>query len=74
MRRRLPDVIGIGPAHGGTTWLYRDLKARIGMPLPKKETHFFDQHYEKRINWYADRCNIENFASSDTRCESRNHL
>jgi hypothetical protein len=55
MARRLPDFIGIGPAHGGTTWLHWVLKARVGLPLPKKETHFFDRHYEKGIDWYADR-------------------
>jgi hypothetical protein len=54
MGRRLPDFIGIGPAHGGTTWLHWVLKARVGLPLPKKETHFFDQHYAKGIDWYAE--------------------
>lgn len=55
MGRRLPDFIGIGPAHAGTTWLHWVLKARVGLPLPKKETHFFDQHYANGIDWYADR-------------------
>jgi Sulfotransferase domain len=55
MVRRLPDFIGIGPAHGGTTWLHWVLKARVGLPLPKKETHFFDRHYVKGIDWYSER-------------------
>lgn len=55
MQVRLPDVIGIGPAHAGTTWLHWVLKARVGLPLPDKETHFFDHHYDKGLAWYAER-------------------
>src|SRR5262249_7859395 len=54
-RARLPNVIGIGPAHAGTTWLHWVLKTRVGLPLPDKETHFFDHHYQKGLAWYADR-------------------
>jgi len=49
---RLPDFIGVGPAHAGTTWLYWVLKSRVGFPAGKKETHFFDYHYERGIEWY----------------------
>lgn len=52
---RLPEFIGIGPAHAGTTWLHWVLKERVGLPSPKKETHFFDYHYENGIEWYAAR-------------------
>lgn len=52
---KMPDFIGIGPAHGGTTWLHFALKLRVGLPLPQKETHFFDWHYGKGIQWYAER-------------------
>lgn len=38
--RRLPDFIGIGPAHAGTTWLHWVLKVRVGLPLPKKRLTF----------------------------------
>lgn len=55
MGRRLPDVIGIGPAHAGTTWLHWVLKGHVGLPEPKKETHFFDRHYANGIEWYAER-------------------
>jgi len=51
----LPEFIGIGPAHAGTTWLHWVLKARVCLPLPKKETHFFDWHYANGIEWYAER-------------------
>lgn len=53
--KRLPDFIGIGPAHAGTTWLHWVLMPYAGLPLPKKETHFFDWHYEKGVDWYAER-------------------
>jgi hypothetical protein len=26
--------------------------AHTGLPLPKKETHFFDWHYEKGLDWF----------------------
>lgn len=51
----LPEFIGIGPAHAGTTWLHWVLKERVCLPLPKKETHFFDWHYANGIEWYAAR-------------------
>jgi len=53
MPPRLPDFIGIGIAHAGSTWLHWALKERVGLPLPKKETHFFDWHYERGLDWYA---------------------
>ena len=52
---RLPNFIGIGPAHAGTTWLHWVLMPYTGLPLPKKETHFFDWHYDRGLNWYAER-------------------
>jgi hypothetical protein len=52
MLQRLPDFIGIGLAHAGSTWLHWALKERVGLPLPKKETHFFDWHYERGLDWY----------------------
>jgi hypothetical protein len=49
---RLPDFIGIGLAHAGSTWLHWALKEHVGLPSPKKETHFFDWHYERGLDWY----------------------
>lgn len=76
---RLPDFIGIGPAHAGTTWLHWVLRPFAGLPLPKKETHFFDWHYEKGLDWYMDRfahCRADqpmgeicNYFPSRTACE-----
>jgi Sulfotransferase domain len=52
--RRLPTFIGIGPAHAGSTWLHWVLDSRAGLPRPEKETHFFDWHYTKGMDWYAN--------------------
>jgi sulfotransferase family protein len=51
---RLPTFIGIGLAHAGSTWLHWMLKSTpVVLPRSKKETHFFDWHYDKGIQWYA---------------------
>lgn len=55
MNLRLPDFIGIGPAHAGSTWLHWVLASRVGLPRPMKETHFFDWHYARGLEWYAAR-------------------
>jgi Sulfotransferase domain len=52
---KLPNFIGVGPAHAGTTWLHWALMGHAGLPKPEKETHFFDWHYEKGLDWYAAR-------------------
>jgi hypothetical protein len=52
---RLPEFIGVGPGHAGTTWLHWMLRERVCLPRPNKETHFFDFNYHKGIDWYAAR-------------------
>ncbi len=51
---RLPDFIAIGPPRTGTTWLYRALRGRVGLPRDTKETDFFSAHYAKGIQWYLE--------------------
>ena len=51
---RLPDFIAIGPPRTGTTWLYRTLSGRVGLPRDTKETDFFSDHYGRGIHWYLD--------------------
>ncbi|HTT77584.1 MAG TPA: sulfotransferase domain-containing protein [Candidatus Binataceae bacterium] len=52
---RLPDFIGVGPPHAGTTWLHWALLGHACLPRPEKETHFFDWHYENGLDWYTSR-------------------
>lgn len=51
---RMPDFIAIGPPRTGTTWLYRALRGRVGLPHDTKETDFFSTHYAKGIEWYLE--------------------
>ena len=51
---RLPDFISVGPPRTGTTWLYRALSGRVGLPRDTKETDFFSDHYARGIDWYLD--------------------
>ncbi len=52
---KLPDALIIGPMRTGTTWVYEYLKARgdVCLPLGVKETFFFDQRFEKGLDWYS---------------------
>ena len=49
---RLPTFIHVGPPRTGTTWLHEAMKGHIGLPM-KKETRFFDVHYDRGIEWYS---------------------
>ena len=51
---RLPDFIAIGPPRTGTTWLYRALGGRVGLPRETKETDFFSANYAKGLDWYLE--------------------
>jgi hypothetical protein len=45
----------VGCSRCGTTWVYRALKEHPEIYLPeKKQTYFFDSHYDKGIDWYLD--------------------
>lgn len=51
----LPNFLCIGAQRAGTTWLDRVLRKHpaIFLPRHRKEVHFFDQHYERGVDWYA---------------------
>ena len=53
VKRRLPQVIGVGPGRTGTTWLHRVLEGHVDLPYGVKETQFFVTFYDKGIDWYA---------------------
>jgi hypothetical protein len=50
---RLPDVIGVGPARTGTTWLHQKLMGHVDLPRDIKETKFFERYHSRGIEWYA---------------------
>lgn len=51
--RPLPDFLIIGAQRSGTTSLYRWLTGRPDVaPSWKKEVHFFDNNYDRGLNWY----------------------
>lgn len=52
----LPNFLGIGAMRSGTTWLDQVLRSHpeIYLPEKRKEIHFFDQYYERGINWYQN--------------------
>src|SRR5438067_2618788 len=51
--RVLPDFLIIGTQRGGTTSLYRYLKAHPCIAAPSyKDVHFFDRRYRKGLQWY----------------------
>ena len=55
-QHRLPQAIVMGAPKAGTTTLCAALQRHPGIYMyPKKETHFFNDHYDSRgIDWYAD--------------------
>jgi len=49
----LPHFIGAGVQRAATTWVYQCLKEHPQIFMPDvKEIHFFDQNYEKGVEWY----------------------
>ncbi|UWQ21553.1 sulfotransferase domain-containing protein [Jannaschia sp. W003] len=56
MTGRLPDAIVVGAPKTGTTTLCAALARVDGIWMyPRKETHFFNDHYARRgIDWYRD--------------------
>lgn len=51
-----PEAFLIGAQKAGTTYLARLLDEQPGVVLARpKEPHFFTQHWEHGLDWYADR-------------------
>ena len=50
--QRLPDVIIIGAKKGGTRALIEFLKLHPSFKAAGPEIHFFDNHYDKGLEWY----------------------
>ncbi len=52
---RLPNFVLVGIQRSGTTWLYEVLRNHPDVFLPYvKEVHFFDNNFEKGIEWYRN--------------------
>lgn len=54
-RLTLPNFLGIGVQRGGTTWLHTLLSSHpdVYMPTRRKEIRFFEQYYERGLEWYS---------------------
>ncbi len=52
---RLPDFLVVGAQRSGTTWIDGLLRSHSDVYLPerRKEVHFFDQYYERGVDWYC---------------------
>lgn len=50
----LPTFLGIGAPRAGTTWLHELLASHpdVYVPTRRKEVRFFDQYYERGLQWY----------------------
>lgn len=48
----LPSFFILGPPRTGTTWLHKILAPHTNLPSPTKETRFFDQHFDRGLDWY----------------------
>jgi hypothetical protein len=53
--RRLPDFLYIGTSKAGSTWLFNTLAIHPQVHLASsKGLYFFDQHYDRGIDWYLE--------------------
>jgi hypothetical protein len=48
----LPSFFIIGPPRTGTTWLHSVLSECARLSHPTKETRFFDEHFDRGLDWY----------------------
>jgi hypothetical protein len=53
IKRRLPEILGVGPGRSGTTWLHNVLEGHVDLPYGVKETLYFSTFYDKGFDWYA---------------------
>ena len=51
-RWSLPSFLIIGPPRTGTSWLHEVLSKHTLLPSPTKETRFFDNHFDRGLEWY----------------------
>ena len=55
-QRKLPDFLCVGIEKCGTTSLYDLLRQHPAIGLSRnKETHFFNTHWERGLDWYQDK-------------------
>lgn len=48
----LPQFIVVGPPRTGTSWVHKVLGPHTRLPVPTKETRFFDLYFSKGLDWY----------------------
>ncbi|KAH8036950.1 hypothetical protein HPB51_007619 [Rhipicephalus microplus] len=54
LERRLPKALIIGVKKAGTRALLEFLRLHPDVRATGPETHFFDRHYSKGIEWYRE--------------------
>lgn len=58
MPNKLPNFIYIGPDKAGSTWLFKVLEWHPDTYVTScKDTQFFDNYYEKGLDWYKKQFN-----------------
>ena len=51
-RRRLPSALIIGAKKSGTRALLEFMRSHPNVKAMAQESHFFDKHYDKGLDWY----------------------
>jgi hypothetical protein len=51
---KLPNFLYLGPDKSGSSWLFEALRHHPACHVPAcKDVYFFDEHYDKGLNWYS---------------------
>ena len=51
---RLPTHLVVGVRKSATSWIWKQIENREEVSSPRlKEVHYFDQHSNKSLDWYA---------------------
>lgn len=56
----LPKFIVVGPPRTGTSWVHKVLGPHTRLPVPTKETRFFDLYFPKGLDWYLSHFQADN--------------
>lgn len=54
-KKKLPDFLIIGAQKSGTTWLVDMLRDHSDIYISRSEVHYFNENYDKGIDWYTAR-------------------
>jgi len=75
IEKKYPTFIVAGGVRCATGWIRECLSEHPDIYMQEKETHFFDQNYEKGGNWYSNFFNVsENFEIIGEKTASYLHI